>query len=125
MIQSEALCRVLERDPRIEERFWSSVERADAPNGCWHWRGPTRHRSYPAFAIGTRSVAAARVAWYIATGEVPRGGRLRHVCDNAECVRPSHLRWEVGRTTERRLLAAGSGYVRTTAVRMARPEAAA
>jgi hypothetical protein len=117
MIQSHLLARVLERDPNISHRFWSSVERDESPNGCWRWRGPTKLGTYPAFFIGTRSVAAARVAWFIETGELPRGGRLRHECDNAECVRPSHLTWEIGRATERRVLADGSGYLRTTGVR--------
>jgi hypothetical protein len=121
MIQSDALARVLERDPRLTQRFWSSVERTDSPDGCWHWRGPLKLRTYPAFFIGTRSVAAARVAWFIETGELPRGGRLRHECENEECVRPSPLIWEIGRTTERRLFADGSGYLRTTGVRMVMP----
>jgi hypothetical protein len=125
MIQSDEVARILERDPAIAERFWSSVERAESPNGCWRWRGPTKLRSYPAFFIGARSVAAVRVAWFTATGELPRGGRVRHECENRECVRPSHLTWEVGRTTERRLHADGSGYLRTSAVRMARPRMSA
>jgi hypothetical protein len=118
MIQSDELARALARDPRIAHRFWSLVERAETPNGCWQWRGPMRLPSYPSFSIGRRSVAAARVAWYIATGELPRGGRLRHDCDNAECVRPSHLTWEIGRTTARRLQADGSGYLRTSGIRI-------
>jgi hypothetical protein len=87
---------------------------SDSPDGCWRWCGPIKQRSYPAFFIGTRTIAATRVAWFIATGEMPRGGRLRHDCENVECVRPSHLTWEIGRATERRLFADGSGYLRTT-----------
>jgi hypothetical protein len=119
MIQTVALARALERDPRLTDRFWSSVERSDTTDGCWHWRGPTKQRSYPAFFIGTRSIGAARIAWFIETGELPRGGRVRHECENEECVRPSHLSWEIGRTSERRLFVDGSGYMRTTAVRTA------
>jgi hypothetical protein len=122
MIQSAILARVLERDPKISQRFWALVETDESSDACWRWRGPMKLRAYPAFFIGTRSVAAARVAWFDATGELPRGGRIRHTCENDECVRPSHLIWEIGRTTQRRLLADGSGYLRTTGVCIAMPE---
>jgi hypothetical protein len=116
MVQTATLARVLERDPRLLDRFWSAVELSELPDGCWQWLGPRRPRNYPAFFIGPRSVGAARVAWYIATGELPRGGRVRHECGNEECVRPSHLRWEIGRTTERRLLVERGGYLGTTGI---------
>jgi hypothetical protein len=121
MLQSHALARVLERDPKVSERFWASVEKDESPSGCWHWRGPTKGPAYPSFFIGTRSVAAARVAWFTETGELPRGGRVRHTCENDECVRPSHLTWEIGRGTQRRLYAEGSGYLRTTGVCIVMP----
>jgi hypothetical protein len=116
MIQSNTLARALERDPRISNRFWSSVQKVESSNACWPWRGTIKPPNYPAFFIGTRCVAAARVAWFMETGELPRGGRLRHACENFECVRPSHMTWEIGRATARRLLADGSGYLSTTGV---------
>jgi hypothetical protein len=107
--------RVLHHDDGSIERFWSSVSRDPSPTGCWEWRGPVKGSRHLTFFIGSHSIAAARVAWFIATGEVPVGGRLLHVCENDRCVRPTHLLWAIGWRASHTRNALGEGYLTTLA----------
>lgn len=100
----------IRQDPRILERFWSRVDKADTDQGCWEWTG-RRSRGYPSFQIGRCSIAPCHITWFSRTGELPLGGRVHHLCENSLCVRPSHLAWVVGRVTERRLIAETDGYL--------------
>ena len=109
------IVRAAARDPQIIARFWASVDRAAHPGACWKWAG-RRVDDRPIFAVKYTSAAAARVAWFAATGQFPVGGKLRHSCDNADCVRPEHLTWELGRRTERMLRARSDGYVSQTGI---------
>jgi hypothetical protein len=105
------IVRAAERDPRVTERFWASVDRAPAADACWQWIGRRCGDRRPIFAVRHNSVVAGRFAWFVATGEFPVGGKLRHTCDNADCVRPEHLSWELGRRTERMMRARSDGYL--------------
>ncbi|MFN2566020.1 MAG: hypothetical protein ABR499_13570 [Gemmatimonadaceae bacterium] len=103
--------RAAAHDPQqVLARFWASVDGRESAESCWEWRG-RRSAGYPIFTVKYRSVAAARFAWFAATGDFPLGGKLRHTCRNVDCVRPDHLEWELGRRTERRLRAVSDGYV--------------
>ena len=101
----------IQRDPKIVERFWSQVQRDESDDGCWQWLGSVRPRGSPSFSIGHRSVAPCRVAWYAATGEAVRFGRVVRMCGNDLCVRPSHLGWSLSRAAERHVIAHDDGYV--------------
>jgi hypothetical protein len=105
------IVRVLHRDDESIARFWSTVARDPSPTGCWEWRGGFKGSRYPTFFIGSHSIAASRVAWFIATGELPIGGRLLHVCENDRCVRPTHLIWAIGWRTDRIRNAHAEGYL--------------
>jgi hypothetical protein len=102
---------VLHHDDGSIERFWSNVSVDHSSTGCWEWRGSVKGTRHLTFFIGSHSIAAARVAWFIATGELPIGGRLRHVCENDYCVRPTHLVWTIGWRTNRTRNALGDGYL--------------
>ena len=101
----------IQRDPRIQERFWSRVEKSDAADGCWEWRGSVKPGGYPSIQIGNNSITPTVLSWYWSSGEFPLGGRLHQVCGNQICVRPSHLAWVVSRMTEQRLVAESEGYL--------------
>jgi hypothetical protein len=109
------IARALHHDERSVDRFWSRVVPDPAPPGCWEWNGHVRGARYPTFFIGSHTISAARVAWFLATGELPIGGRLLHRCENERCVRPTHMIWAIGWRTNRSRTAAGEGYLSTPA----------
>jgi hypothetical protein len=105
-------------DERIVNRFWSRVDKGSTTDGCWEWQGGFKPGGYPSFQIGQSSIAAAYVAWFSTTGELPLGGRIQQLCENHRCVRPSHLAWIVGRMMERRVADQHDGYVSISGVPM-------
>ena len=80
-------------------RFWSKVAIGD---GCWTWHGycdkPTRDATgraklgYGQFRANGGMHKAHVVAFVLTCGPLPAGRVVGHTCDNAQCVRPSHLR---------------------------------
>ena len=109
---NQAIVRAIMHDPQVLARFWMSVDRSESADGCWVWRDkPSCRYGYSVFRVRSHSVSTARVAWFAATGEFPLRGRIRHTCGSVSCVRPQHLVWELGRTSERELLATSDGYV--------------
>lgn len=71
----------------IEERFWQKVEKTE---GCWLWTAYA-YRGYGRFVIGGKVRQAHRVAYECATGPIPDGYQIDHLCRNPSCVNPSHL----------------------------------
>jgi hypothetical protein len=105
------LLRLMQNDAHVVNRFWSYVDKGDDGESCWTWRGRLTPSGYPCFSVGQYSVAPTRIAWYIATGELPIGGRVYHLCKNECCLRPDHLGWALGRVAERVLNGQEAGYV--------------
>lgn len=75
---------------KLEERFWSKVDRR-GPNDCWHWNGGRTNRGYGNFRMDGRTVKAHRVAFEFSTGVAPGTMFVCHRCDNPPCCNPSHL----------------------------------
>jgi hypothetical protein len=85
----------------LTERFWSKVNK----NGpipphrprlgrCWVWTGYCLPFGQGTIRIGGRSGRhhpAPRIAWELEHGPIPDGLWALHKCDNASCVRSSHL----------------------------------
>jgi DNA-binding CsgD family transcriptional regulator len=81
----------LARTPGV--RFASMVSTGP---GCWSWKGSTDHLGYGQFSLmvpgeGRRMVRTHRFAWEQASGAIPDGVDLIHLCGNRVCVRPDHL----------------------------------
>ena len=73
--------------------FWSRVSRGP-PNSCWIWRGPTapgKSLIYGCLYWNGSLKKAHRVAYEIATGAIPEGVLVRHICDVPLFVNPDHL----------------------------------
>ena len=96
------LLQVLEHSPTVNERFWACVERTGDADDCWLWRRESS-RGEERLTVGQFSVPITRLAWYLATGNLPDGGRMKHRCGNERCVRATHLIWEVRRVNSDRL----------------------
>jgi hypothetical protein len=62
--------------------------------GCWPWKGPRHSSGHGRYLWSSKDgggdeyVLAQRVAYFLATGDLPR--YLRNLCGNKLCVKPSH-----------------------------------
>jgi len=73
----------------LREWFWSRVEVGEA---CWNWKGRRDHAGYGMLRRGGKNVMAHRLSYELTRGLIPDGLEIDHLCWNARCVRPSHLR---------------------------------
>lgn len=69
-------------------RFWSHVDKSD---DCWIWTASRSADGYGRFRLNHKLIAANRMSWKIAHGEIPAGMLVLHRCDNPPCVNPEHL----------------------------------
>lgn len=78
-----------------EARFWAKVARPNK-NGCALWLACTDQYGYGRFTVGPKVARlyhrAHRVAHTIATGPIPDGMDVDHMCHTPACVAPLHLR---------------------------------
>ena len=82
------------------KRFWRKVNKSGpiqihvpALGNCWEWTGRTASRKfkYGVFMVDGREVLAHRYAYQLEYGPIPEAMCVLHACDNAKCVRGSHL----------------------------------
>lgn len=86
--------RCLQLDEEAKERFWSHVDKQEG--GCWIWNGTiNRVRKYGQFNYQNEGRAmflhVHRVAYELAKGKIPQGGRITRTCKMRYCVNPDHL----------------------------------
>lgn len=73
-----------------ERRFWSKVIKS---GGCWEWAAFRDHKGYGKFTSWPSGEQYAhRISYIIHAGSIPEGMLVDHICHNAGCVNPEHLR---------------------------------
>lgn len=71
----------------LEERFWEKVQKGE---NCWDWTAYA-HKGWGYFNIDCIPQLAHRVAYELTYGQVPKGAKVLHSCENELCCRPTHL----------------------------------
>lgn len=74
----------------LADRFWLKVDVRE-PDSCWEWTAYRDKTGYGTFGIDGKKERAPRVAWALASGEIPDGLCVLHTCDNPPCCNPKHL----------------------------------
>lgn len=72
-----------------DERFWAKVEKSD---GCWEWTAFKNEQGYGTFFYDGVTRWVHRVSFAMKYGPIPAGMLIDHICHNASCVNPDHLR---------------------------------
>jgi len=95
------------------EEFWRRLDRsgpdATGLGPCWEWCSSTgrRARRYGWTRVDGVAGMPHRIAYTLASGEIPSGLCVLHACDNPHCCNPAHL--SVGTQTDNRRQAAERG----------------
>jgi len=87
----EIILRVNKYSDVYVKLFWDKVDIKPRRAECWEWRGAKKPTGYGNVRINKKCKLAHRVAWEIASFEIPEGMIVCHVCDNPSCCNPSHL----------------------------------
>lgn len=78
-------------DPEI--RFWMFVDKSPGfgkDGDCWKWLGCLHRGGYGRINVGGKKRPAHCYSFYLEYGHYPKPQGL-HKCNNATCVRPSHI----------------------------------
>lgn len=88
-------------DEETIARFWARVDKSRGPVGCWFYtirgdygRSARMVRVYISTTVAItrgRNMVAARLAYTLAYGDIPKGKIVRHRCGYGGCVNPAHL----------------------------------
>jgi hypothetical protein len=61
-------------------------------NRCYLWQGYLDRDGYGSFYFRKKLRRAHRVSYFMFVGDIPKGMVVDHICNNRNCVNPSHLR---------------------------------
>lgn len=74
----------------VEERFWNHVKKGKK-NECWEWEGFTDKDGYGKMRTEGTNEGVHRVSFRIHGGNIPKGMKVLHKCNNPPCCNPNHL----------------------------------
>lgn len=93
-----------------DEKFWSLVE-VERETQCWIWRGETNSEGRASFRTRGSTkrirVIAARHAWTLLRGRIPKDICIGSTCWNYRCVNPDHHAMQTHGECIRRAVQAG------------------
>lgn len=85
----------MELTPSDIDAFWACVKKFPGTDAHWIWTSKTNSKGAGFFVVGTRIIAASRLAWFLEVGPLPERTRLwrnTSICEVQECIRPTHFR---------------------------------
>lgn len=111
----------LPRKNTREERFWLKVDRQGSVpeyrpdlGPCWLWTASLRAGRYGQFAARHGKILYAhRFSYELASGPIPDGLQIDHLCRVPRCVRPDHLEPVTNRENVLRGFSSGANAIRT------------
>src|SRR3990167_7100164 len=80
-------------DPYKDVELFNAKVLQDPNSDCWLFMGArVPAGGYGRFRFNKRLIAAHRVAYMLAYGNIPAGLDVMHHCDNPPCCNPAHLK---------------------------------
>lgn len=84
--------------PKHIDKFWSKVNKnGPVPDhdpdlgACWEWLGGGNGKGYGQMRVNYQHITTHKMAWELTNGEIPKGLRVMHKCENSLCCNPAHL----------------------------------
>lgn len=71
--------------------FWAKVNKR-GEDECWEWTAYKGVNGYGQFSLQQEAYLAHRIAYTLCVGPIPHGMSLDHLCMNAACCNPGHMR---------------------------------
>lgn len=80
--------------PSLIERFLRDIDiESDGPAGCWNWLGAKNDKGYGQIRHNNKVIYTHRFSYeHFRQTTIPNGMYIDHLCRNASCANPSHLR---------------------------------
>lgn len=76
--------------PTATDRFWAKAK-VGSPEECWLWQGSHNTFGHGTFWSGSTPIGAHRYSYELATGPIPAGLTIDHLCKVPACINPRHL----------------------------------